>query len=205
MSTEIAILTQAELDLLNSLASDMGASSEDLTGGGGNFLPQFKVWMDEDGDEDDAPRLKGKMFITGQEPLVYAKPGTVKFRALTQAFQLTQYDKPTNKTVNKTRLMYSFKEEARDEKGTLRCGKPTSKEIRENPALKEIYKDITTFRRLQGYVSYVGVTADGQEVVVDNVLVGLNHKGANFTAFEDEVVQKMPPKYNLWDFESGLV
>lgn len=198
---DIAVINQDEL---NALIAELGASSEDLQGGGGNFLPQLKVWMEEDDDDDDAPRLKGKLFITGQDPLVYAKAGTVKFRALTQAFQWTQYDSDSQKTVNRTRLITSFKEEARDEKGTLRCGKPPSKELRDNKALQKKYEDITTFRRLQGYVSYVGTTADGEEVSVNNVLVSINAKGASFSAFDEEVIRHMPPKTNLWDFESNI-
>ena len=201
MTNEITVINQDEL---NALIADLGSSAEDLQGGGGSFLPQLKVWMEDDDDDDNAPRLKGKLFITGQEPLVYAKPGTVRFRALTQTFQWTQYDKESNKTVNRTRLLSSFKEEARDEKGTLRCGKPPSKELRDNKALQEKYKDITTFRRLQGYVSYVGTTADGEEVEVNNVLVSINAKGASYSAFEDEVISNMPAKMRLFDFESAI-
>lgn len=201
MTTELSVINQDEL---NALIADLGTSSEDLQGGGGNFLPQLKVWMEDDSEEDGAPRLKGKLYITNQEPLVYAKPGTVKFRALTQTFQYTKYDKEAQKTVNRTRLMNSFKDEARDEMGTLRCGKPPSKDLRDNKALQELYKDVTTYRRLQGYVSYVGTTADGEEVKVDNVLVTINAKGASFSTFEEEVIRNMPPKTNLFEFSSDI-
>lgn len=201
MTTELSVVTQEQLDALAAL---MGASQEDLTGGGGNFLPQLKVWMEDDGEEDDAPRLKGKLHITGQDPIVYAKPGTVRFRALTQTFQWTQYDKEKEATVNRTRLIFNFKEEARDENGTFRCGKPPSKELKDNKALQEKYKDITTYRRLQGLVSYVGTTADGTEVEVKDVLVVINAKGASFSQFDEEVIKQMPAKTNLWDFESVI-
>ena len=201
MSKDIAVISQEEL---NALALEMGASAEDLQGGGGTFLPQFKVWTDDDEDDDNAPRLKGKLYITGQEPLVYAKPNTVRFRALTHTFQWTDYDNDAKKTVNRTRLISSFKEEARDEKGTLRCGKPPSKELRDNEALKKKFESVTTYRRLQGYVSYVGTTADGKEVEVKDVLVSINAKGASFTAFDEQVIRNMPPKTMLWDFESSI-
>lgn len=197
---ELAIVDPS---LLAALAEELGSSAEDLQGGGGSFLPTFKVWSED--DEEDGPRLKGKLYITGQEPLVYAKAGTVKFRALTQTFQYTQFDKDKNATVNRTRLMSSFKDEARDEKGTLRCGKPPSKDLRDAPKeVKERYADITTYRRLQGYVSYVGTTAEGEEVEVKDVLVSISNKGASFNSFDDEVIKNMPPKTMLWDFESSI-
>ncbi len=204
MTTEIAVLSQAELDLLNSLASEMGASAEDLTGGG-TFLPSLKVWMEDDSEEDGAPRLKGKLYVTGQDPIVYVDPkNPPKFRALTQTFQFRHWDKESETIVNKTRLLYSFKEEARDEKGTIRCGKPPSKDLRDNKALQKQYEDIKTFRILQGFISYVGKTADGQEVEVKDLLISIQAKGASFNAFDEEVVKQMPDKFNLWDFESTI-
>lgn len=199
MTNELAIVSQEEID---ALAASLGASQEDLTGGGGNFLPSLKVWMEEDGDEDDAPRLKGKLFVTGMDEPVFTKE--VTFRPLTQAFQWTQWDNDAKKTVNRTRLIASFKEEARDENGTVRCGKPPSKDLKDNKALQEKFKDVTTFRRVQGYVSYTGTTKDGTEVTIDNLLVGINSKGANFNPFDDEFIKKMPEKSNLWDFETKI-
>lgn len=205
MSTDIAVLSQAELDLLNSLAAEMGASQEELTGGSGSFLPALKVWMEDDSEEDGAPRLKGKLYVTGQDPIVYVDPkNPPKFRALTQTFQWRQWDDANKVNVNKTRLLYSFKEEARDEKGTIRCGKPPSKDLKDNKELQKKYEDIKTFRILQGLISYVGKTADGTEVEVKDLLISIQAKGASFNAFDEEVVKQIPDKFNLWDFESYI-
>jgi hypothetical protein len=202
LSNELATISQEELD---ALAADMGASSEDLAGGGGSFLPAFKVWQEDDSEEDGAPRLKGKLYITGQDPFVYADNKTVvTFRPLTQTFQYRQWDDDNKINVNKTRLIYSFKDEARDEKGTLRCGKPPSKDLKDNKELQKKYEDIKTFRILQGYVSYVGKTAEGDVVEVKDVLVSINSKGASFNAFDEEVIKKMPDKSSLWDFASTI-
>jgi hypothetical protein len=200
-STELMVISQADLD---ALASETGASQEDLNGGGGSFLPQFKVWSEDDPDDEGAPRRKGKLFITGQEPLVFAKANTVTFRPLTQSFQWTQWDDSTKTVTNKSRLVTSFKEEARDEKGTVKCGKPPSKDLKENKALKEMYDDITTWRRIQGFVSYSGVDEQGNDVEVKDVLVSINSKGASFTAFDEEFVKKMPEKSSLWDFNARI-
>jgi hypothetical protein len=188
---------------IKALAAEMGATTDDLQGGG-NFLPSLKVWMDEDSEEEGAPRLKGKMFLTGTDPVLFAKPGTVVFRPLTQMFQWTEWDKDAKKTVNRSRLIYNFKEEARDEKGTLKCGKPPSKDLRDNPALAKQYENITTWRRLQGLVSFVGIDKDGNEVAVNNKLIGLNLKGANFVPFDEEYIQLMPKGSMLWDFEAKI-
>jgi len=201
--TDNALMTisQEELD---AFAAEMGASAEDLSGGGGSFLPAFKVWSEDDDEAEDAPRLKGKLYLTGQEENVFADIKTVRFRPLTHTFQWRKWDKENQVVSNKTVLIYSFKEEAQDEKGTVRCGKPPSKELKDNKALQELYKDITTFRIIQGYVSYTGKTKEGKTVEVKDVLASINAKGASFNQFDEEYIKLLPAKSNLWDFETGI-
>lgn len=202
---ELMIVSDAEIA---ALAGEMGASAEDLQGGG-NYLPSLKVWGKDDGEEEDAPRLKGKMVVLnvpGYEEPVFVIPGTISFRPLTQVFQYTHWDDENKKTINRTRLAFSFKEEFRDEKGTVRCGKPASKDLKDNKALQKQWEDVKVFRRVQGLLTFTGYLASDVKntFTVTDLLSVINSKGANFLEFDDEFVKKLPPKSFLWDWSAKI-
>lgn len=199
MTTELMVIDQQEYEAF--LAAS-GGTAEDLAGGTGNFLPSLRVNYEEDAEDDDAPKLKGKFYISGTDEPVYAK--SVRFRPLTHDYQWTQYDDVAKKVTNRTRLIKSFKEEARDEKGTVKCGKPASKDLKANPALAKQYEDITTYRQIQGLVSYTGIDKNGNEVVVPETLVSIRSKGANFSPFDEEFIKLMPAKSTLWEWGIDL-
>ena len=200
MSNELEIISQEDLA---ALAHEMGASAEELQGGG-SFLPAVKVWLEDDAEADDAPRLKGKLYVTQQETTVFAQPGTVVFRPLTHVYQWTHFDPAAKKTINRTRMIFSFKEEARDERGTLRCGKPTAKVLRDNPDLAKRYEDVTTYRRVQGLISYRGIDDKGNQHEVKDLLVSISFKGSNFNSFQDDFIKSMPSGSNIWDWKTGV-
>jgi len=166
-------------------------------------LPELKINYQEENDQgQELPR--GQFFIKGtnQDP-VFAK--SVKFRPLSQLFQWLQYDVAENKLKNKTLLIPSLRQEARDMKGTLRCGKPTSKVLREaSTEVQKKFSDIKCFRQVRGLVSYKGKTADGDTVTVENEPVILMLKGSNFNPFEDEVLKKMPRGTQIHEFWSTI-
>jgi hypothetical protein len=159
--------------------------------------PLLKINLD---DEDDAGNAlpKGKFMVTGQDETVYADK--VRIRPLSQFFQWVHYDPEQNKSVNRTVMIPRLNLEARDEKGGVRCGKPPSKVLKENPEEAKKYKNITCFRLIHCLVSYEGKTADGKSAKVENVPALLRLKGANFSSFEDEVIDKLPKGKKLYDF-----
>jgi len=193
MSNELAILTDEEI---NAFAARSGAESS----GSGNFTPTLKVNYDEE-DADGNEIKKGLFMVTNQDVTVYAK--TVKFRPLTQHFQWMQYDDVAKKVTNKTILVPTLFDEARDEKGTVKCGKPSSKDLKANPALAKKYEDITTFRRVHGLVSYTGEDAKGGKHTIENMVVCLTLKGANFSPFEEEFFSKIG-KARIWEYDLDL-
>lgn len=176
------------------LAAALGAGQQQ---GGGNRIPVLKVNAD---DEDDSgrPLPKGSFFISDQEVTVYGK--TVRIRPLAEMFQYQDYNAVEKKVVNKTVLVPSFRDELIDEKGGVRCGKPASKVLKENPDLAEKYKSITCYRMVYCLVSYDGETVTGEKVTVENVPALLRLKGANFSPFEDEFRKRLPKGQNLWNF-----
>lgn len=161
------------------------------------LMPMLKINL-EDEDDQGNPLPKGKFMVTGQEQTVYADK--VRIRPLSQFFQWVHYDPDQNKSINKTLMIPRLNVEARDEKGGTRCGKPNSKFLKENPEEAKKYKNITCFRLIHCLVSYEGKTADGEKATVENVPALLRLKGANFSAFEDEVTDKLPKGKKLYDF-----
>lgn len=178
-------------------------SQKDLNGGG-DFLPQLKVnYQDELEVEGVKKEIKPGLFtLTGQEIPSFAK--NVTFRPLLMNYQYIDYNNKEDKVVNRSILFNDFSEEARDELGTVRCGKPASKLLKDNAALKKQWEHVNLYRSVDGLVSYTGADADGNEVKVENVLCTFRGKGANFSPFQDEYLKLMPKGTFIWDFELKL-
>lgn len=196
MSNEVSILSSEKEA---AIAAMLGASQEQASDneGSNDFLPVLKLnWEDED-DEGNELR-KGTFFIAGKGDKVYAK--SVKIRPLSNMFQWLDYDVEEQQVVNRTVMINSMRQEAPDERGTVRCGKPTSKILSADPELKEKYKSITCFRNVHCLVSYEGTTASGAKTTVENVPAVLRLKGANFMPFDEEVVRALPHNGKLYNY-----
>jgi hypothetical protein len=174
--------------------------SQEALNGGGDFLPQLKVnYQDEIEIDGIKKEIKPGLFtLTGQDIPSFAK--NVRFRPLLQNFQYVDYNKDEDKVVNRSVLFNDFSTEARDENGTVRCGKPASKLLKEQPELKKQWAHVSLYRSVDGLVSYTGVDPDGKEIVVDNVLCTFRGKGANFAPFQEEYLKLMPKGTFIWDF-----
>lgn len=189
--SELAVIDAAKERALSAMLG-LGGDADTSTN-----LPLLKINL-EDEDDMGSPLPKGKFIITNQEDTVYADK--VRIRPLSQMFQWVHYDPDQNKSVNRTLIIPNFRSEARDEKGGVKCGKPASKVLKENPELAKQYKNITCFRLVHCLVSYEGKTASGEKATVENVPTLLRLKGANFSAFEEQVVDKLPKGKKLYDF-----
>lgn len=195
--------TQINQEELDAFISANRVSAEDLSGGG-DFLPQLKVnYQDEVEFEGQKYDLKPGLFtLTGQDVPSYAK--NVKFRPLLHTYQYIKYNKDEEKVECRSILFNDFSDEARDEWGTVRCGKPESKVLRNNPSLKKQYEDTNLYRSVDGLVSYEGTDPKGNKVVVENVLCTFRGKGANFAPFQEEYIKVMPKGSLIWDYELTL-
>lgn len=185
-------------DVLNKMRELLGSST---SAGTVERLPQLKI-NPKKKDKQNRRVSEGHFFVQGiesQNELVYAE--SINLRVLSQLFQWIYYDPEQNKVANKTILIPNFGHEPRDMKGTLRCGKPTSKDLRELPkAAQAKYSDIRCFRQLRGLVSYSGVTADKEKVTLENVPCILLLKGSNFSPFNDDVEKTMPKGKQFYDY-----
>jgi len=192
-TTEVATIDPAEQARLAALMGADPAAERDA-----NRVPMLKTNTDlEDNMGRSLPH--GAFYLKGHGEPVYAT--SVKIRVLAHHFQYIDYDPEQKKVANKTLLVTSFQQELRDMKGGIRCGRPDGKVWREMDAdARKKYGNITCFRQLRCLVSYTGKTADGEEKTVENVPAILLLKGANFMAFDEEVVRQIPSGRRLWDF-----
>lgn len=189
--TELVTIDAAKQRELNAI---LGATADE----GPSRLPILKVnskRRDAQGRKID----EGKFLVTGMDEPVYAD--TVMIRPLSHTFQWMHFDSEAKKLVNKTIIVPNFRVEPIDMKGSLRCGKPSSKVYRElTKEDQKRYEDIKCYRQVRCLVSYTGKTADGEEVTVENYPAMLMLKGSNFGPFEDEVIKRLPQGRNLYDY-----
>jgi|TARA_R110000744_G_scaffold20569_1_gene54009 hypothetical protein len=195
--TDLAVVNPEEL---SKLASILGATQE--RSAGNSRLPELKINAQAD-DDDGNPLPRPSFYLKGQAQTVYAD--TVQFRPLSHHYQWLHYDPEANKLVNKTRMVKNFREEARDIKGGVKCGKPPYKVMQELPdEERERFREITLFRQVRGLVSYTGKTVAGEEVVIENVPCILMLKGSNYSAFESDYMDKLPSGAAIYDYEITL-
>ena len=168
------------------LMAAMGAGDQQQEATG-NRLPILKVnYQTED---DDGNTLKrGAFCLTLPQGTVYSEDVTV--RVFADYMQYLDYDPNENAVVNKT-IIHRVGDEPIDETGGVRCGKPTSKELRELDAdVKLKYKDITCFRYMYSTVTMVGATdGAGNAVEVQDVPCLFRLKGASFLSFSQDVIE----------------
>ena len=188
----IAVIEKAEEQKLAAL---LGANDKPQSA---DRLPQLKVNTMRK-DAQGRKIEQGLFYLNGMDEHIYAQ--TVRIRPLSQLFQWINYDPEENKVVNKTLLIPNVRCEALDMKGGTRCGKPTSKVLKEMPKEEQKkYTNIKCFRQLRVLVSYKGADADGNEVTIENQPAIMLLKGSNFNPFEDEFIKSIPRGKNFYDY-----
>jgi hypothetical protein len=188
---DLAVSNAAEMAKLNAI---LGLNDAPIGGGDrgpSNRLPELKINYQRKDKEGRSIKDKiGMFYVKGLEKEVYAEE--VKIRVLSQVFQWIDFDEEEMKPRNRTIMIPRFSMEPIDELGTIRCGKPTSKQMADwGKEEKAKFSTINLFRQLRGLVSYNGVTAEGEEVVIENQPMILMNKRGNYMTFEDQVIKKI--------------
>ena len=188
---DLAVSNAAEMAKLNAI---LGLNDAPIGGGTrapSNRLPELKINYQRKDKEGRSIKDKiGMYYVKGLEKEVYAEE--VKIRVLSQVFQWIDFDEEEMRPRNRTIMIPRFSMEPIDELGTIRCGKPTSKQMLDwSKEEKAKFSTINLFRQLRGLVSYTGVTADGEEVVIENQPMILMNKRGNYMTFEDQVIKKI--------------
>lgn len=152
----------------------------------GNRMPLLKINYSEEDDSGNELK-KGYFELRTEDGPVYAKDATI--RVFADYMQYLDYDPDQNAVVNKT-IIHRIGDEPIDELGGIRCGKPTSKDLRELPEEDRLkYKDVTCFRYLYATVTMDAETATGDKVEVKDAPCLFRLKGASFLAFSEQVIE----------------
>ncbi len=146
----------------------------------GNFLPKLSInRFPENDDGAEVPVGSYGVYVPELDSLAYGKP--VTFRPFINAYQYMKYDADKNEYSNRSIIFKSWKDEAIDAKGGVRCGKIPAKELAnlsEEERAKQ--KAIKCYRLIYGLVSFDGVLPGGADAHVSNLPVLWKVTGSNF-------------------------
>jgi len=197
----------SEVALYNGLTQDqlfaaMGVQQDSANEQGSNRLPILKINYQEEDDKGNELK-KGAFALTLPSGTVYGKD--VRVRVFSDYMQYLDYDPAQEAVVNKT-IIHRGGDEPIDEKGGIRCGKPTSNALREmGDDIREKYKSITCFRYLYAKVSISdAATADGTAVEVKDEPCLFRMKGASFLAFNSVTESCRAQKLKFLEVESAV-
>ena len=159
---EIAVIDKAsELELARMLGTNNSNDND--------RVPRIKYCMDrKDNQGRSLADFYMNMYLENQDDPIYSD--SISIRVLSQKFQWLEYDPEKEITRNKTILVNRLLDEARDQLGSVRCGKPVSKVLRAMPEDEQKkFQNIKCQRQLRCLVSYTGKTADGESHSVENI------------------------------------
>jgi len=178
-------------------------STEDAAPTKAEYLPEIKMNVDDEDDEGN-PIKKGLFWIKGVEgERAFAE--TITIRPLAHHYQYLHWSQAEKKMANKTILITNWGQEPIDEKGTVRCGRPDSKTLKQlTDDERAKYSEIKCFRQVRCLVDFDGATSTGAKVKHENLPAIILLKGSNFSPFEDEFKKALPKGSNLWDYSATV-
>jgi len=187
---ELMYHTDMSMDQMRSM---MGTSDRPLKQNSqpNNRLPELKISSQrKDESGNDIKKHMGEFYVKGLGEPVYAK--SVRVRVLSQLYQWVDFDEEQMRPRNKTIMIPFLNMEPRDELGTIRCGKPLTKDMADWPKAKKAqYDSINLFRQLRGLVTYEGQTADGKTVSIENQPCIIMNKRSSYMKFEQGVISRI--------------
>jgi len=146
----------------------------------GNFLPKLAInRFPENDDGAEVPVGSYGVYVPELDSMAYGKP--VTFRPFMNAYQYMKYDADKNEYSNRSIIFKSWKDEAIDIQGGVRCGKIPAKELAnlsDEERMKQ--KAIKCYRLVYGLVSFKGTLPGGADAEVTNLPVLWKVTGSNF-------------------------
>jgi len=199
-NTELSTINPEEERKLAMILGSSETASQDTKP---DYLPEIKMNVDDEDDQGN-PIKKGLFWIKGVEgDRAFAE--TISIRPLAHHYQYLQWSQSENRMANKTILITNWSQEPKDERGTVRCGKPSSKEYNQlNDNEKAKFSEVKCFRQVRCLVDFEGKTSTGKKVSHTNLPAIILLKGSNFSPFEDEFKKALPKGANLWDYKATV-
>jgi hypothetical protein len=161
---------------------------EDDSGSGSLVLP--KLAINRVGEDDDGNKLEVgtySIYDTVSEQKVYSKKsnGLVLFRPFIRGYQYMEYDPDTNTYPNYSVIFKSWKDEALDLLGGIKCGKVAFKELdtlTNEEAARQ--KNIKCYTLVYGSLNMHAVTGKGDSVNIEDLpclwrITGMNFRPVN--------------------------
>ena len=146
----------------------------------GNFLPKLAInRFPENDDGAEVPVGSYGVYVPELDSMAYGKP--VTFRPFMNAYQYMKYDAEKNEYSNRSIIFKSWKDEAIDIQGGVRCGKIPAKELAnlsDEERMKQ--KAIKCYRLVYGLVSFKGTLPGGADAEVTSLPVLWKVTGSNF-------------------------
>ena len=146
----------------------------------GNFLPKLAInRFPENDDGAEVPVGSYGVYVPELDSMAYGKP--VTFRPFMNAYQYMKYDADKNEYSNRSIIFKSWKDEAIDIQGGVRCGKIPAKELAnlsDEERMKQ--KAIKCYRLVYGLVSFKGTLPGGADGEVTSLPVLWKVTGSNF-------------------------
>ena len=146
----------------------------------GNFLPKLAInRFPENDDGAEVPVGSYGVYVPELDSMAYGKP--VTFRPFMNAYQYMKYDADKNEYSNRSIIFKSWKDEAIDIQGGVRCGKIPAKELANLSDEERMeQKAIKCYRLVYGLVSFKGSLPGGDPAEVINLPVLWKVTGSNF-------------------------
>ena len=146
----------------------------------GSFLPKLSInRFPENDDGAEVPVGSYGVYVPELDSMAYGKP--VTFRPFMNAYQYMKYDADKNEYSNRSIIFKSWKDEAIDIQGGVRCGKIPAKELAnlsDEERMKQ--KAIKCYRLVYGLVSFKGTLPGGADAEVTSLPVLWKVTGSNF-------------------------
>ena len=146
----------------------------------GNFLQKLAInRFPENDDVAEVPVGSYGVYVPELDSMAYGKP--VTFRPFMNAYQYMKYDADKNEYSNRSIIFKSWKDEAIDIQGGVRCGKIPAKELAnlsDEERMKQ--KAIKCYRLVYGLVSFKGTLPGGADAEVTSLPVLWKVTGSNF-------------------------
>ena len=187
-------MTKTELANFDSLSKEqiMRLTGQEDDSGGSSSVILSRLAINRMGEDDDGNKVEVgtyKIYDPVSEKIVYSKKnGVVKLRPFIRSYQYMEYNPDENNYSNKSIIFKSWKDEAIDMNGGIKCGKVPFKEIetlsREDQAKQ---KQIKCYTLVYGLLNMEAVTGDGKDVTIEDLPILWRATGMNFRPINEAI------------------